>query len=371
MDIDHLHFYVDDGVIWQRWFIQRCGGCLLSSWQDQQVQRSLLTLGQVPILLSAPLTSAAGAVSQYLVRHPNGIADVAFRVNNLEQQLEHILAQGGQLCQPLQVVNHPQGSFKWCQIRGWAGLRHTLIERHGPWYLLPWLPPLPAFDLSLSGPLGAIATIDHAVLNVPKGDLERAAAWYETVLGFQRQQQFVIKTARSGLQSYVLRHPEGQAQIPINEPGTPNSQIQEFLTHHRGAGIQHVALQTTDVVSTVARLRQLGLAFLSVPDTYYDDLVQRPEWGLIDADLAALKAQQILLDWSPTQPQGCLLQTFTQPIFGQPTCFFELIERRQFWQSNRLQQAQGFGEGNFQALFEAIEREQLRRGSLQPSEESC
>jgi 4-hydroxyphenylpyruvate dioxygenase len=372
MDIDHLHFYVEDGAAWREWFVHHCGCRRIVTWQDDQVHRSLVSLGQVPIMLSAPLRQDS-AIATYLAQHPNGLGDLAFRVTDLDAVVARVLAQGGRLCQPIQTVARREGQLRWCQIQGWGSLRHTLIERHGPWYLLPWLPQVPAQSLEPGPAPGSITAIDHAVLNVYEGNLEPAAAWYETTLGFQRQQQFVIETAHSGLRSYVLSHPEGQAQIPINEPVTPNSQIQEFLTHHRGPGIQHVALRTSDIVKTVTALRQLGLTFLDVPLTYYEELTQRPEWDKIAADLRAVQAHQILLDWSPGLPQNCLLQTFSQPLFGLPTFFFEVIERQRFWQGGALKLAQGFGEGNFQALFEAIEREQMKRGSLQVSTtaESC
>ncbi|HEY9738065.1 MAG TPA: 4-hydroxyphenylpyruvate dioxygenase [Trichocoleus sp.] len=375
MDIDHLHFYVDDGVAWREWFVRYCGCRRIVTWQSDQVHRSLLSLGRVPLLLTSPLPGGPNqpedcredsAVAAYLNQHPNGVGDVAFRVRDLGAAVDRVLRQGGQLRQPVQTVTRPEGSFRWCQIQGWGSLRHTLIERHGPWYLLPWVPAVPAQSLDGADDADSLVAIDHAVLNVALGDLEQAAAWYEAMLGFERQQRFVIKTPRSGLQSYVLSHPEGQAQIPINEPGTANSQVQEFLTHNRGAGIQHVALQTTNIVATVRRLRQRGLNFLAVPPTYYEGLNQRALELQAEIDLSSLQCQEILADWSAGLPQSCLLQTFTQPIFGLPTFFFEVIERQRFWQGGTLKQAQGFGEGNFQALFEAIEREQIKRGSLRP-----
>lgn len=362
MDIDHLHFYVDDGATWREWFVQHCGCRQVITWQDNQVHRSLLTLGQVPLLLSSPLVGE-GPIATYLAQHPNGVGDVAFRVADLEAVVLRVVGQGGVLREPIQTVERPEGGFRWCQIQGWGSLRHTLIERQGPWYLLPWLPAIPGQSLAAGGDLG-ITAIDHAVLNLGQGDLEQATAWYEKMLGFERQQRFRIETSQSGLNSYVLGHPEGQAKIPINEPATANSQIQEFLTYNRGPGIQHVALQSLDVVATVAHLRQLGLTFLEVPPTYYEALVQRPAWPLVNLDLAQVQTHQILVDWVQDLPQGCLLQTFTQPLFGLPTFFFELIERQRFWQGNIQKHAQGFGEGNFQALFEAIEREQMKRGSL-------
>jgi 4-hydroxyphenylpyruvate dioxygenase len=201
-------------------------------------------------------------------------------------------------------------------------------------------------------------------LNVPAGELEAAATWYERHLGFVRQQQFVIETPRSGLHSRVLQHPEGTATLPINEPTSDNSQIQEFLDLHRGAGIQHVALQTGDLVQTVATLRQRGVPFLTVPDTYYQQLQTRSGFWRDAGDWAAIARQQILVDWPLEAPQTRLLQTFTQPPFEIPTFFWEFIERQAQVTDAGVQCAEGFGEGNFQALFEAIEREQQQRGSL-------
>jgi 4-hydroxyphenylpyruvate dioxygenase len=196
------------------------------------------------------------------------------------------------------------------------------------------------------------------VLNVATGDLERALRWYEDVLGFQRQQTFMIQTDQSGLRSQVLVHPISGVQFPINEPTSANSQIQEFLDVNQGSGIQHIALQTPQIVKAIAQLRNLGLSFLPIPPTYYTQLrLSHPKLPLSASEFEEITAQQILVDWQDKSTNALLLQTFTQPIFEQPTFFFELIERRQG--------AQGFGEGNFRALFEAIEREQLKRGSLE------
>jgi 4-hydroxyphenylpyruvate dioxygenase len=197
------------------------------------------------------------------------------------------------------------------------------------------------------------------VLNVPAGDLERAVAWYENILDFQPQQMFKIKTDRSALHSQVMVSRNGNVQIPINEPASGNSQIQEFLDVNQGAGIQHIALKTTNIVSAIAQFRASGLSLLSVPQTYYKRLQQRPRLPLSSQEFEAIAQQEILVDWKEDtsleaqQNIPLLLQIFTQPIFGQPTFFFEFIERRY--------QVQGFGEGNFRALVEAIESEQIKR----------
>ena len=198
------------------------------------------------------------------------------------------------------------------------------------------------------------------VLNVRVGDLEKVVSWYEAVLGFQKRQNFAIETERSGLYSQVLVHPDG-VQLPVNEPLCLNSQIQEFLERNRGAGIQHIALSTPRIVRAIARLKTAGLQFLSVPFTYYEQLLQDyPQIGNLAQEWDAIVQQQILVDCQNSPANDLtfplLLQIFTQPIFEQPTFFFEFIER--------CASARGFGEGNFRALFEAIEREQIKRSSL-------
>ena len=202
--------------------------------------------------------------------------------------------------------------------------------------------------------------IDHLVLNVATGDLKPAVAWYGHILDFQPQQAFKIQSDRSALFSQVLISPDGNVQLPINEPASANSQIQEFLNLNRGAGIQHIALHTTNIVQAIAKFRACGLSLLPVPQSYYTQLKTKLTLPLLPEEFEAIAQQEILIDWKDTpEPQRVtplLLQIFTQPIFGQPTFFLELIERRS--------QAQGFGEGNFRALFEAIESEQIKRGSL-------
>lgn len=367
MEIDHLHFYVDDLERWQQWFSRRCTCELWGNGEDAMARRRLLVLGQVPLLLSAPQHDDS-PIAQYLRQHPPGLADVAFQVADLQTALRHYWTATPSAEQPL--VAPPQPSYQapglqWCQVAGWGSMRHTLIERERqsqenrfPGITLEKHRPVPPLH---------ITAVDHAVLNVQTGDLARAVDWYERHFGFCRTQTFNIATSYSGLQSQVLVHPDGTATLPINQPATANSQVQEFLTHNRGAGIQHVALRSTDILQDVDRLKDLGLTFLPVPSTYYQGLPQRPGYCAQGLDWAAIAQTQILVDWSPEAPQARLLQTFTQPIFDQPTFFFEVIERQTVWQQQQETTAQGFGEGNFRALFEAIEREQMKRGSLDTS----
>lgn len=369
MEFNHLSFYVEAVAPWRDWFVNAWGGVCFdpaaeATSEQKPQQRALVYVGQVPLLLVAD----AAIVGDYLQQHPPGIGDVALRVKALEPALEQVVAAGGTLVQPIQCDRWGRG--RWGKIQGWGSLTHTLIES---WQSESWVPGIAPDHGRHAAPRGSLITaIDHAVVNVPKGELPQATAWYASQLGFQPRQRFTIDTPRSGLRSQVLAHPQGNAQLPINEPATANSQVQEFLDYNRGGGIQHVALHTADIVHTVGQLRARGVGFLSVPPSYYEALRLRPgyqtqgdnasEW--LRQREAAIAQLQILVDWEPHLPQARLLQTFTQPLLSIPTIFFELIQRQVVQLKEEAVQAQGFGERNFQALFEAIEREQMKRGSL-------
>lgn len=399
MKIDHIHFYVKDARSSRDWFINRMGFQALASSASRHTRTTVVRSGAVYIVLSSPLTSTS-PVAQFLRMHPPGVADIAFVVSDLESVVERAVANGAKVLQPIGQQQLAQGSWKWAKIAAWGSLTHTLSEplrdsdaANVSYYadtlvkrnvVQPVreakLPPewsanvsrgsntslLPVFSdsqvtvesFSPTWHSGFFTGIDHVVLNVASGDLEKALSWYEQVLGFQRQQSFMIQTDQSGLRSQVMVHPTSGVQFPINEPTSANSQIQEFLDVNQGSGVQHIALQTPQIVEAIAQLRHLGLSFLPIPRTYYTQLRTRHHGvHLSTAELEEISAQEILVDWQDESPQSLLLQTFTHPIFEKPTFFFELIERRQ--------EAQGFGEGNFRALFEAIEREQLKRGSLE------
>lgn len=369
MNINCIHFYVENANISRDWFVKQMGFQAIASGANYHTLTTVVKSGAVTIVLSSPLTSASPA-ADFLSRHPPGVADVAFEVSDLEGVLKRAIAHGAK------VLQRSQGSRQWAKIAAWGELTHTLIECSrgrdelsvpiDQAFLRSIVPCLETIPVSLSfsefrdastNDLDFFGGIDHVVLNVARGDLEAALVWYEDVLGFRRRQSFTIQTDQSGLRSQVLVHPLSGVQLPINEPTSANSQVQEFLNANQGAGIQHIALQTPRIVEAIAQLRVRGLAFLPIPASYYTQLHSRyQELNLSLAEFEEISTQEILVDWDKKSPQSLLLQTFTQPIFKEPTFFFELIERRQ--------EAQGFGEGNFRALFEAIEREQIKRGSL-------
>jgi 4-hydroxyphenylpyruvate dioxygenase len=358
MDFHHVHFYVDDAQTWAQWFRATLAFEPVLTQQTQQNHEVWLQQGRILFRLSSPLDQAS-SVGQYLRQHPPGVADIALAVPCLDSALAQALMQGAQLLQPIQTGFLGGQWQRWCQISGWADLTHTLVER------LTEPVPTAASALSSGDPVPLFKHIDHIVLNVAQHDMTVAMDWYERTLGFAPQQRFNISTSHSGLCSCVMRHPQGNAQLPINEPSTQNSQIQEFLDHNQGPGVQHMALASDAVIDAIATLRPRGLQQLAVPSHYYQTLSQRPAYAALAAtgtlDWQALQSAQLLVDWPADLPQAILLQTFSKPIFGQPTFFFELIERRQYLEKGQLKTAQGFGEGNFQALFEAIEREQTQR----------
>jgi 4-hydroxyphenylpyruvate dioxygenase len=335
MKIDHVHFYVEDAGFWRDWFVRVLGFQSMAGDLDRQTRTEVVESGTVCFWLSSAVT-AESPVAEYLRQHPPGVVDVAFQVEDVEAAI----AQAGHV-----PVFQSNGTY---QIAGWGNLRHSLVE----------------MKPSAAAQTQVVSAIDHIVMNVGKGEMEQAIAFYEQTFGFQRQQSFAIRTDRSALCSQVLTHSNGTIKLPINEPATDHSQIQEFLDLNGGAGIQHLALRTEGIIEAIAQLRQRGLAFLPVPSSYYEELKQRQGFQLLEAEWEAIAREEILVDWQTENAEAMLLQAFTQPIFAQPTFFFELIERRTYWTGRQYETANGFGEANFQALFEAIEREQMKRGSL-------
>jgi 4-hydroxyphenylpyruvate dioxygenase len=351
MNIDHVHFYVEDVWQWQKWLGHKFRFHLIDCCPSSHILTVIVGTPTIQFRLSSPLSDNS-PVAQYLRLHPPGVADLAFRVEDLAAIVRQANQAGAKLLQPIQTRFSNGKIQQTAQIQGWEDLQHTLIQGEAIQTSLP------------AHLLNDWIGIDHVVLNVAKGDLDRAIDWYERALGLQRRQSFAIQTEYSALCSQVLTHPNGSVQFPINQPASSSSQIQEFLDVNRGAGIQHIALRTAAILPTIASLRQQGVKFLPVPQHYYQQLRQRSGFELTFAEWQAIAEQEVLVDWQPQIPQAVLLQAFTQPIFEQPTFFFELIERRSYQAEQGLKVAEGFGEGNFRALFEAIEREQIKRGSL-------
>ncbi|MDJ0659919.1 MAG: 4-hydroxyphenylpyruvate dioxygenase [Crocosphaera sp.] len=361
MDIDHIHWYVKDTGNWKKWFINVMGFHSIAGGKNHHTYTEIVKTGSkknpIIFVISSPLSDQS-PVAKFLDIHPPGVADVAFRVSNLKMLLEKITRLGTVIKTPIQEKKYTQGYLKWSQIISRTGITHSLFERQGTTSILPedWIQETPINSKDKNYFLG----LDHLVLNVPKGELNLTIDWYYKTLGFQKKQFFKIETPQSGLYSQVMFHPVGNIQLPINEPISKNSQIQEFLDINHGSGIQHIALKTNKITEVTRKLRNNGLTFLNVPNTYYENLeksnfdlrLNQQEWQEIIKENILIDKEQA----KDNQNHPLLLQIFTEPIFEKPTFFFEIIERRE--------QAKGFGEGNFRALFEAIEREQIKRGTL-------
>jgi len=366
MKLDHVHFYVTDADKLHQLLTAGFGFQTLGQVCDDETITTIVSSGAIYLVFSASL-QGKGPVAKFLQSHPPGVVDIALRMPNIRQQLPNLLRSGGHLHQPLQRWETETGWVDWCQLQSWGTLRHTLVTRSGVTPLIPGAAGSKSVaisdraDLSVPEAKSLVRAVDHIVLNVARGQLATVAEWYQKCLGFQVHQRFDIQTPRSGLQSQVLVDATGQVQFPINEPTSETSQIQEFLDFNRGAGVQHIALATSDIFQAVRRLRNVGLRLLNVPPSYYQALSQQlPLRSLSLERWAAIVTHQVLVDWQDSSP-ALLLQTFTENVFSQPTFFFELIERQSAWVDGLLQTVTGFGERNFQALFEAMEHEQLKR----------
>ena len=362
MKIDHVHFYTRNAAKTTNWLINNIGFKAIANCISQHTHTELIALNSAYFVISSPLNSTS-PVAQYLNAHPSGIVDIAFRVENLAEIVKRSCSLGLTLVQDIQLwrsaygnsESHRDGSFKFAQITGWNDLRHTLIETtedHD--YCLPLELQRHASTNELTNSFPSYITqIDHVVLNVAQGKLDSAVGLYQAIFPFQVQQSFQIQTPKSGLTSQALIDDQGEVQFNINQPTSTNSQIQEFIDFNQGSGIQHLALRSQNLIADVMQMQQRGVEFLPIPQAYYRQL---PLLSLNTAEKQAISQQQILVDSDRTSPQSLLMQIFTQPIFEQPTFFLEFIERRK--------EAQGFGQGNFQALFEAVEREQKTRTSI-------
>ena len=299
---------------------------------------------------------AGTRVGERVAEHGDGIVDLALRVPDVEYAYRHALERGAQGLVEPRIIEDEQGEVHLASIATYGDTRHTLINRSR--YSGPFLPGFVAAEPVVTPPAKRyFSAIDHCVGNVELGQMDTWVNFYHRVMGFTNMKEFVgddIATEYSALMSKVVADGSRKVKFPINEPAISKkkSQIDEYLEFYGGPGVQHVALNTNDILYTVDAMRSMGVEFLETPDSYYDDPELRARIGDVRAPIEELKRRRILVD---RDEDGYLLQIFTKPVSDRPTVFFELIERHG---------SLGFGKGNFKALFEAIEREQERRGNL-------
>jgi 4-hydroxyphenylpyruvate dioxygenase len=292
-------------------------------------------------------------------RHGDGVVDLALEVPDVDKCIEHARSQGATVLEEPHDVSDEHGTVRLAAIAAYGDTRHSLVDRSR--YDGPYLPGFVVAKTSVVRPQGhpkrLFQAVDHVVGNVELGRMDEWVTFYNKVMGFVNLAEFIgddIATDYSALMSKVVANGNHRVKFPLNEPAIAKkkSQIDEFLEFYDGAGAQHIALATNDILRTVDLMRAAGVEFLDTPDSYYDDPELRARIGEVRVSIEELKARRILVD---RDEDGYLLQIFTKPICDRPTVFYELIERHG---------SLGFGKGNFKALFEAIEREQERRGNL-------
>jgi len=357
--MDHVRFYVGNAKQAAHYYSTAFGMTCVAYRGPETGSRDaaeyVLTSGKARFVITGEVR-AGSPIGASVAAHGDGVVDLAIEVPDVDKAVEHARIQGATVLREPENQEDQYGTVRTAALATYGETRHTLIDRSH--YDGPFLPGFaPAEPLFRGKPAGQPAryfqAIDHCV-----GNVEHMGEWvgfYNRVMGFTNLKEFIgddIATEYSALMSKVVASGNHRVKFPINEPAAAKrkSQIDEYLEFYGGPGVQHLALATGDIVASVRAMREMGVEFLETPDAYYDTL---GEWvGETRVPIDTLRELRILAD---RDEDGYLLQIFTKPVQDRPTVFFELIERHG---------SLGFGKGNFKALFEAIEREQARRGNL-------
>jgi len=314
----------------------------------------VLARRNIRFVLTAPLLpDPRDPIAAHIARHGDGVKDIALRVADAAAAYDEAVRRGARGVREPAVSEDAHGRITRASIATYGDTIHTFVQRDG--YEGVFLPGYQPIADTMPAPETGIAAIDHIVGNVELGKMNEWVGYYRDVLGFAQLIHFEdkdISTEYSALMSKVMQNGHGKIKFPINEPaeGRRKSQIEEYLEYYGGPGVQHIALATGNILASVDALRAAGIPFLRVPDSYYEDLPSRV--GTIAEDFHELAKRGVLVD---RDEEGYLLQIFSQPLQDRPTLFVEIIQRKG---------SRGFGKGNFKALFEAIEREQDKRGNL-------
>ena len=312
----------------------------------------VLKQDKIRLVLTTPLDEG-GPINEHINKHGDGVKVMALWVEDAKSAWEETTKRGAKSFMEPTVEKDEFGEVVRAGIHTYGETVHIFVERKN--YNGTFLPGYQKWESHYNPEPVGLKFVDHMVGNVGWGEMKEWCEFYAKVMGFAQIISFTdddISTDYTALMSKVMSNGNGRIKFPINEPaeGKKKSQIEEYLDFYKGAGVQHIAVATDDIVKTVSAMRDRGVEFLYVPETYYDDLLERV--GKIDEDVEVLKQHGILID---RDDEGYLLQLFTKPVVDRPTMFFEIIQRKG---------AQSFGVGNFKALFEAIEREQANRGTL-------
>ena len=354
--MDHIRFAVGNARQAAHFYSTALGMTCVAYRGPEQGYRDtaeyVLTSGRVRFVLTGPVR-AATPLAQRVAAHGDGVSDLAIEVPDVDRAVAFARQQGATVLEESADVTDEHGTVRLAALATYGDTRHTLVDRSG--YTGPFLPGFVEQAPLITPTRRLFQAVDHCVGNVELGRMDFWVSFYNRVMGFENMKEFVgddIATEYSALMSKVVTSGNHRVKFPLNEPAVSRkrSQIDEYLEFYGGPGVQHIALATGDIVGAVTAMRKRGVEFLDTPDSYYDTL---GEWvGDTRVPVQTLRELRILAD---RDEDGYLLQVFTKPVQDRPTVFFELIERHG---------SLGFGKGNFKALFEAIEREQARRGNL-------
>ncbi|GMR40931.1 hypothetical protein PMAYCL1PPCAC_11126, partial [Pristionchus mayeri] len=366
LGFDHVKFYVGNAKQAAYWYCANFGfepfayrGLETGS---RHVAAHAIRQNKIVFVFETALLPGNNEMGAHLVQHGDGVKDVSFEVDDVERVLETARKAGAKIVKEVTVESDDDGSVKYAIVQTYGDTTHTLIERNN--YKGLFLPGYKAHtqpaDFFKTLPHVGLNFLDHCVGNQPDLQMESAVEWYEKALTFHRfwsVDDSMIHTEYSALRSIVVTNYEETIKMPINEPANGKravSQIQEYVDYYGGAGVQHIALNTSDIITAITALRARGLEFLSIPTSYYTNLRERLKEANIKVaeDMDKLQKLHILVDFDEN---GYLLQIFSKPCQDRPTLFIEIIQRQNHF---------GFGAGNFKALFESIELEQNERGNL-------
>jgi 4-hydroxyphenylpyruvate dioxygenase len=353
---DHVEFYVGNARQ-AAYFYRAAFGMSLVAYAGPETGKRdrasyVVEQGKVRFVLTTAL-KPEGEIAEHVRKHGDGVRAIGLWVDDARSAWEETTKRGARSVEEPKAFEDKDGRVVTASIAAYGDTLHTFVERkdyHGVFF--------PGYEAiaedTVARPVGLLH-IDHMVGNVGWNAMNEWVEFYEKVMGFSLYQHFDdkdISTEYSALMSKVMANGNGYVKFPINEPaeGRKKSQIEEYLEFYGGPGVQHIALATKDILSTVAKMQAQGVSFLTVPHTYYSELQDRV--GKIDEPVEELERLGILVD---RDDEGYMLQIFTRPVEDRPTLFYEVIQRKG---------SRSFGKGNFKALFEAIEREQALRGNL-------
>jgi 4-hydroxyphenylpyruvate dioxygenase len=354
---DYVEFYVGNAKQ-TTYFYRAAFGMRLTAYRGPETGTRdraswLVQQGKIRLVLTTAL-SPDHPIAEHVRLHGDGVHDIALWVDDAESAYRETTRRGARGVREPETLRDEHGQMRISAIETYGDTIHSFVERRDyRGVFMPGFVPLDPED-RVARPVG-LKYIDHMVGNVGWGQMNTWVDFYRDVMGFRLYQHFDdkdISTEYSALMSKVMSNGNERIKFPINEPavGKRKSQIEEYLDFYNGSGVQHIAMATDNIIDTVSRLRRQGIEFLRVPEDYYEDLTARI--GPIDEPIGRLRELGILVD---RDDEGYMLQIFTKPVEDRPTLFYEIIQRKG---------SRSFGKGNFKALFEALEREQARRGNL-------